>query len=106
MNSMANGDCSYQNIFESFFVPASPGDSGGSIGAALSKFENSSIDETMWAKKLSDYLTINFNKVIIDPKIFKINIVGSPFPGAIACLMKIILPPFFSALMVFSDEKA
>ena len=44
LNSMANGDCSSQNIFESFFVPASPGDSGGSIGAALSKFENNLID--------------------------------------------------------------
>jgi carbamoyltransferase len=44
LNSMANGDCSNQNIFKSLFVPASPGDSGGSIGAALSKFENNSID--------------------------------------------------------------
>ena len=31
LNSMANGDCSNQNIFDGFFVPASPGDSGGSI---------------------------------------------------------------------------
>ena len=44
LNSMANGECSNKNIFESFFIPASPGDSGGSIGAALSKFEKKSID--------------------------------------------------------------
>ena len=42
-----------------------------------SSYENSSIDETNWAKKLSDYLNIDFNKVIINPKNFKINIIDA-----------------------------
>ena len=39
-----------------------------------SSYENSDLDETIWAKRLSDLLSINFNKVEINPKNFKNNI--------------------------------
>jgi len=40
-----------------------------------SSYKGSDIDETAWAKKLSDSLSINFNKVVINPKTFSNNII-------------------------------
>ena len=42
-----------------------------------SSFENSSIDETIWAKRLSDHLSINFNKININPQKFKNSILDA-----------------------------
>ncbi len=42
-----------------------------------SSYLNSSLDETLWARKLSDSLNINFNKVDINPSKFNHNIIDA-----------------------------
>ncbi len=42
-----------------------------------SSYKKSDLDETFWAKKLSEMLSINFNKVEISPEDFKINLIDS-----------------------------